>query len=385
MSDDYLYWLVRYVPDVARGERVNVAVVVGRDGGDWAVRVAPDLRRASRLGGDAGALRPWLNRLDRSIENYERPPLALFARADETRVTRAWLELLSHRFNNVLQVSPASPVVAASAADGVDFLFSALVAAPTAIRRSRTRTRIVHDLGQLYTLTAGLELGTSLLQRPRALAGRQRGRFDFAVVEERVDQLSQAFSFDVRDLDALQQEVQSWNFVVSRLRDGGALISQGAFTRQAEASVNVAVAYQEPADSDAERRDAFEAALEAWSGLGVKAVPSTELDTIARDARQLVSAWRSQGLGFHLRGEEVSQSAIRFHLRGVEAGFCREDKRMLAPGSDLHQTPASETARLASLTRSSPDMSAGSNASRMAASVRFSAVNSCWRTRPAQR
>ena len=45
MNGAYLYWLVRDVPDVVRGEQVNVAVIVGQDGGDWAIRVAPDLRR----------------------------------------------------------------------------------------------------------------------------------------------------------------------------------------------------------------------------------------------------------------------------------------------------------------------------------------------------
>jgi len=290
MSGDYLYWLVRYVPDVARGERVNVAVVVGRDGGDWAIRVAPNLRRASRLGGDASALRPWLARLERSIHDFEHPPLDLFASPDDVRVSRAWLELLSHRFNNVLQISPATPVAAETAREGAEFLFAALVATPEPVRRSQTRTRIVQDLGELYARTAGLALGESLLPRPRALAGRQRGRFDFAVVDDEVDQLSQAFAFDLRDVDALQQELQSWNFVVSRLRQEGASISQGAVTRQADASVNVSVAYQEPIDANAEHRDVFEAALEAWSALGIHAVPSTELDSIAREARLLVAA-----------------------------------------------------------------------------------------------
>lgn len=290
MSGDYLYWLVRYVPDVARGERVNVAVIVGRDTGDWAIRVAPNLRRASRLGGDASALRPWLERLERSIHAFEHPPLDLFAGSDDVRVSRSWLELLSHRFNNVLQVSSATPVEARSAREGAEFLYSVLVATPAPVARSRTRARLVHDLGELYERTASLEVGESLIRRPRALAGRQRGRFDFAVVDDAVDQLSHAFAFDVRDTDALQQELQSWNFVVSRLRQEGALISQGALRRQADASVRVSVAYQEPTRPDAEHRDVFEAALEAWAALDIRAVPSTQLDQIAREARDLVAA-----------------------------------------------------------------------------------------------
>lgn len=291
MTEPYLYWLVRYVPDVARGERVNVAVIVGQDGGDWAIRVAPDLRRASRLGGDARAVRPWLESLQRAVDDYERPPLALFASEAPASVSRAWISLLSHRFNNVLQLSDPAPVEAPSASEGAEFLFSALVAAPVPGARSTTRTRLVQSLGDLYQRTGSLELGESLLRRPRTLAGRQRGRFDFAVVDDHVDQLSQAFAFDVKDTDALEQELQSWNFVVSRLRDGGAIVMSGADELVAEAGVPVSVAYQEPPRSaDGRTFDVFGAALEAWDALGVDAVPGAEIDRIAVEARDLVHA-----------------------------------------------------------------------------------------------
>lgn len=291
MNTAYLYWLVRYVPDVARGERVNVAVIAGRDGGDWAIRVTPNLRRASRLGGDASALRPWLDRLRRSIRDYEHPPLNLFSSGETVRVTQAWLELMSHRFNNVLQLSGAAPVEASSAQAAADFLFPILVAAPRPAARSRTRAGIVSDLLGLFEHTAGLEVGQSLLRTPRAAVGRQRGRFDFAVVDEGVDQLSQAFAFDVRDADALEQELQSWNFVVSRLRDDGAELTAEGQRFQATADVPIAAAFQEPpAGSSARHHEVFEAAREAWVTLEVQAVASTELDVIAQDARTLVTA-----------------------------------------------------------------------------------------------
>lgn len=293
MSAPYNYWLVRYVPDVARGERVNVAVIVGRDGGDWAIRVVSDLRRASRIGGDASVLRPWLQRLERSIDDYLSPPLEFFAGEDHPRVTQAWVQLLSHRFNNVLQISRAAPVEAASAIDGIEFLFPMLVATPAPVARSTTRTRLVSNLGDLYERTAGLALGSTLIRRPRTMTGRQRGQFDFAVVDHQVDQLSTAFAFDVRNVDLLEHELQSWNFIVSRLRADGAEIAETlSQTRQiVDPEVVIAVAYQEPTYSaDARHHDVFGAALEAWNTLGVRAVPSSELDSIALEARRLVDA-----------------------------------------------------------------------------------------------
>lgn len=291
MNEPYLYWLVRYVPDVARGEQVNVAVITGRDGGDWAIRAAPNLRRASRLGGDAQVVRPWLDSLVRSIQDFEQPPLSLFASVHPENVSRAWLSLLSHRFNNVLQLSEPAPVEASSAEDAARFLFDILVAAPEVNPRSKTRTRLVQSLSDLYVRTGSLELGESLLRRPRALMGRQRGRFDFAVVDDKVDQLSHAFAFDVKDSDSLEQELQSWNFVVSRLRDSGGVVTAGSEQRRALANVPVSVVFQEPqASADTRTQDIFEAALEAWRSLEVSPVPGAEMHRVAVEARELLRA-----------------------------------------------------------------------------------------------
>ncbi|WP_460798995.1 DUF3037 domain-containing protein [Microbacterium sp. GXF0217] len=291
MDEPYNYWLVRYVPDVARGERVNVGVIVGRDRGDWAIRSVPNLRRASRLGGDAHVLRPWLESLEQAVRDYEQPPLAFFAATRPETVSRSWLELLSHRFNNILQLSAPAPVEASSANEGADFLYQALVAMPDRAPRSKTRTRLVQHLSDLYVRTGSLELGESLFRRPRAIIGKQRGRFDFAVVDDHVDQLSHAFAFDVKDTDLLEQELQSWNFVVTRIRDSGAMVSAGIENRRADADVPVSVAFQEPpAGADSRALDVFDAAIEAWRSLDVTAVPGAEMDRIAVEARKLVHA-----------------------------------------------------------------------------------------------
>lgn len=284
--------MIRYVPDVARGEQVNVAVIAGRDGGDWAIGVVPDLRRASRLGGDASALRPWLDRLDATIREYQAPPLELFDSVEQRQLNSAWVGLISHRFNNTLQVSDPVPVVARSAQSAVDFLFPVLIAAPATIKRSRTRTRLLGDMNDFYLRTADLEAGTSLLRRPLASIGRQRGRFDFAVVNDAVGQLSQVFAFDVRDTDALEQELHSWNYIVTRLRqDSGEVRGSSLVPIRVPSTVPISVVYQTPDEArDNRRDDVFFAAMEAWAELDVRAVPSEQLDQVAREARSLVGA-----------------------------------------------------------------------------------------------
>jgi len=150
---------------------------------------------------------------------------------------------------------------------------------------------MVSDLLGLFEHSAGLEAGGSLLRQPRASIGRQRGRFDFAVVDQHVGQLSQAFAFDVRNADDLEQELQSWNFVVSRLRNDGAKVTSDGREFLAPPSVPIAVAFQEPVPSASSRHlDVYAAAREAWGSLEIHAVPSTELDVIAHDARELIAA-----------------------------------------------------------------------------------------------
>lgn len=45
----YQYWLIRYVPNAVRGEFVNIGVLVGMDGKDWALRTVDSFTRASLL------------------------------------------------------------------------------------------------------------------------------------------------------------------------------------------------------------------------------------------------------------------------------------------------------------------------------------------------
>lgn len=283
------------MPDVARREFVNVAVIVGRDGADWAIQSAPDLRRVSRLGGSATALRPWLVRFESALRDHESPPFGMFADPEAPVVSRAWLELVSHRYNNALQLSDVAPIMAESAIEGASFLYETFIAIPEPRRRTLTRRRLVQDLSSLYRSSAPPTSRWDLLPSPRAMVGRQRGRFDFAVVDDRVvpdrvDQLSQVFAFDLRDIDALERDIQAWNFIARTIRDHGATIARERRPVPVSTDVQIAVAYQVPEVVDGQRGDVIGAALEAWDELNIRAFPSSQMQEIARDAAALVVA-----------------------------------------------------------------------------------------------
>jgi hypothetical protein len=289
----YSYWLIRYVPDAARGEFVNVGIIAGRDGGDWALRRVRSLRRASRLGGNASALEPWLSRIERIIADHQAPPL--FGSLVERPLSGGWLSHLSGRLNNAVQISESAPVEADSAEEAASFLFPFLVAETSFLPAVRTRSRLVSDLRDHYESDANLTFGQGLVPRPRARVGRQRGRFDFAVVADRVSQLSQVWSFDMKDTDRLEQEIQSWSFLVERLRnDGGKLSVKGDYgllPETIDSEVPISVVYLEPSDpTPGERTEVYLAAREAWEHLRVDAVPSNQLNQVAKDARDLVGA-----------------------------------------------------------------------------------------------
>lgn len=276
---EYSYWLVRYVPDVARGERVNVALIVGSDSGDWAIRRVPNLRRASRLGGNATAVRPWLDDLASRIHEAQNPPLEVFGRAAEP-LTVARFELMAHRFNNVVQLSAGRPVWGESADSIAEALAPVLIDDPSVAARSTTRSGIVAQLSALYTNTLQLEHGRNLFQGVRARVGRQSRRFDLAASHAHRTQLTQAFAFDVRNTSDLERDVQAWNYIVSRLRTEGASLELPGHNVRVTDDTPIAVAYQAAPSPNAQQEDLLGAALEDWSLLGVLATPSSELPRV---------------------------------------------------------------------------------------------------------
>jgi len=282
----YSYWLLRYVPDTVRGEMVNVGVLVGRDGGDWALRRVRSFRRANRLGGDAASLAPWLQAVEREIEDYSHPPLEAFVDKRSHPFTEARVRRLRARLNNSLQISDPVVVEGKSASSSAAFLFDFLVSEAAITPRSMTRRNLVSALREQYDSVALSDVGRSLRTSPRAHVGRQRGRFDFAVLEDDVAQLSQVWSFDLTDMDKLEQDIHAWSFLVTKLRNDGGYLSEAPQgpTVVIDSAVPISAVYQLPSSRRSAQQDVFLAAQEAWQALDVDLVPSAELDRVAHSA-----------------------------------------------------------------------------------------------------
>ena len=291
----YDYWLLRYVPNAVRGEFVNIGVLAGADGHDWALRRIFSYSRASRLGGDASLAGHWLDRLSERVQPKRSPSLFGYEDSGDVPGLRGmstyWIERQQSLLNNAVQIGPAVPVEAESAQKAADMLFDVLVEQGLGATRIRRKTRIISDLQFEYLTEAHLKLNVNLRPRIKATVGPQSGTFDFAIGQNRVRQLTQVWSFGVKDLDRVDQEVRAWSYLVGRIRDeGGQAFSPGRVKRSLDISrdVPVRVVYERPETQS--QREHFRVAQDAWSKLDVAAFAWEDIGQVANEARQLVAA-----------------------------------------------------------------------------------------------
>lgn len=266
---EYQYWIIRFVPNVARGEFTNIGIVCGKDDGDWAVGF--DTRFVKNHGGlssDLNELSSWERWFRRTVDSHTNTPLT----SSHQGVSSGWIQHLRSRQANSVQFSEPAPIQVGSAREGVDLLFPHLVERTGARRaRSLNRRSLRADLRDVLVHELDFQLGRNLFVLPRATIGKQRGAFDVARREDAAQRLTNVWAFNVRTLEPLEREIQSWNFLVSRLRhDGAELQLNDSRTIAVASDVPVEVVYDPPntlsnAADRQWRTDIFEAALEAWS------------------------------------------------------------------------------------------------------------------------
>ncbi|MQP33166.1 DUF3037 domain-containing protein [Rhodococcus erythropolis] len=274
----YLYWTLRYLPDAVRGEFVNIGVIVGRDGQDWAIRTIENFERASRIGGDLSVAKRWAHSLRQDIEaNSHRAHLAYTGK--DFAATEGWLDRMREFHNNSIQVSEAMPVVAQTANEGADLLYARLVVDPARAVRSTSHTRAVARLTEAYS---DISDDYNVLKRVKVNSGRQSMDFDFALTNRRIEHLSRVWSFDVKDPSTQVEKVQAWGFRIEQLREsGGELTAANEKTIHVDQDVPVRILYVPP--NNAAGLESLDIARDAWNRIEAKAFP-------IEHARQLVAA-----------------------------------------------------------------------------------------------
>ena len=290
----YVYSVVRYVPSPASGEFVNIGAIAGNDAtGDWSLRQAGNPRRARQFGPleSLNAADAFMNDIGNRLDR--------FALMQNDEVSESWLDDLSRRHRNVVQLSAPAPVVADSAEQALDFVFSQAIVEDLAggviSRPSSTRLNLFSGLRNSYRKA---NIGAAFLQERVALrAGGFETNLDFVVGNGVAVQLAHTWSFQIQTLVEVARDVKSWGYTMERLREQGG-VTLGDHQTEIRSDTPVEVVYAPPLTEP--QREVFEEAKRVFAPLGVTAVDQSGVDLVADNARQ---GLRSRGIAVDLVGE----------------------------------------------------------------------------------
>lgn len=276
------YSLIRFVPDPGRGEFVNLGAVAGDpDGDEWELRLVQNLRRARAID-DRDALGVALGFAAR-LEDH----LAALDQVPETSADPISLELLkgfSDEMQNVVQITPPTPIVAESAETALDVVFAEVIVDPAALKfRFEKKTQAVAATRRAYR-AHGVP-AEAVTERAPISSGPYEGLFDFAVANGEVLQLVQCWPFQLPNQAELAEQVKAWAWLVRGLRNRGGLMSMGQREIHVRGSeVEVAAVYTPPADG--QDAPAFEQAQAAFADTDVLALRRDDADAVGEHAAE---------------------------------------------------------------------------------------------------
>lgn len=283
----YVYSLIRFVPDPARGEFVNVGAIVGCEvSSEWQVRQIQNPMRARAIDehGSLEAVWSFIDRVGVHIDDFEAATQSLFEPGVE--LTEEWLWQLHADHQNIVQLSAPTPMVAESADGALEQIFDLMVLDPATRKRSFTNKHTA--LAALRSAYSGFDItrGKELRERVTLETPHHATKFDFAVANGRIVQLTRAWSFQVPDQAMLAEQVKAWGWTVQEAHSAGGRVQTAAGEFDADEDIDIEVVYVPPIPPQA--APAFVDAKHVFETLGVRAVPHDQADDVARRAHKLL-------------------------------------------------------------------------------------------------
>lgn len=283
---NHRYWTIRYVPDPVRDERVNIGIIVGSvDDKDWSIRHVENTARANRLGGESGRAVAYVRALADRVASALLPNELL--RTVEP-MTTSFVERLRVHQQNSVQLSEARTVIAESADAAMDLIYPLMVEEAEPRLRSAGRQRIARLMNEEFHRrfeSAGVPMRTKVPARSESATGS----FDFVLGAGGSMQLAQAWSFTVQSTDDLQQQFQAWNWLVSRVREEGAVLGRGnGDVLRIARDTPLLVVHDQPQTD--QQKHTLEAAQESWSVLDIDVQPTSHLARTAAELEPLLIA-----------------------------------------------------------------------------------------------
>ncbi len=284
----FVYSVVRFIPDPARGEFVNVAAIVGsEESSEWDVRQVANSVRARALDDRRALDAVWvfLDRVGREIDEHQRSLESLLPAQPE--LTEEWLAALYRDMRNVVQLSPPAPMVAESADEALERIFDIMIIDPAQRRFGFKKKYAALAAVRAAYRTFNIPKGVSLREGIALEAKDFRNRFDFAVVNGRALQLTQTWSFQVPNQEELAEQVKAWGWTVRAARDeGGIAVASDGRRWDVNRDIDVAVAYVPP--EPGQDSPALHEALGVFEALSVRHVPAEQAEKIGERAHELL-------------------------------------------------------------------------------------------------
>ena len=285
----YVYSTIRFVPNPARGEFVNVGMIVGsEDSAEWKLRLIDNMKRARAL--DEREVLPALwssvDDLERQIDAFEDAVESSLPSAPE--LSEAWLGGLWERSQNIIQFSRPAPIVAEHAEHAIELLWDRLVVDPESRYRPSATKRPALKKARTAYAALGIRKGQFIAERRTVQGIHHRQVFDFVVANGRAVQLTHTWSFQRPDQERLAEDLKSWAWTVGDIRDGGGTVAMlDNKVTNVPSTVDVSVVYTPPEDDGP--RAVFEEALAAFDKVKVRAVTADHAAQVAIRARQLLA------------------------------------------------------------------------------------------------
>lgn len=284
----FVYSVVRFVPDPARGEFVNVGAIVGsEESSEWDYRQIANPVRARAIDDRKALEAVWafLDEVGRDIYEYEMATEQLLISPVE--LSEAWLERLFTDHRNIVQLSPPTPMVAPSAEEALDRIFEYMIIDPAQRKyRFRKKHAALAAVRAAYR-RHGVREQVNLRQRVAVQTENHSERFDFAVTNGHVLQLTQTWSFQVPDQESLAEQVKAWGWTVRDLKQHGGQATVPDGSRfDVTTDVDVEVVFVPPAEG--QDAPAMRDAYSVFNELGVHQAPVDEADEVGQRASELL-------------------------------------------------------------------------------------------------
>jgi Protein of unknown function (DUF3037) len=222
----FQFSLIRFVPDPARGEFVNIGAVAGSDEArEWELRLVSNLSRAKALD-DRGVLSKAFA-YAAGLEDH----IAALELQQETGgpepISAEMLRRRAAEMHNIIQLSPPAPVAADSAEGALELVFEQLVLDAARKRfpfeKKHRAQGAARQAYRAHEVPAG-----AVRERAPVRSGVYDGTFDFAVHNGRALQLVQCWSFQLPNQADLAEQVKAWSWLVHEVRQaGGELATAG--------------------------------------------------------------------------------------------------------------------------------------------------------------